>query len=427
MAEPAPNRRPLDLSATDDDRPDRLAGTGARPTLVPPRFGSGAATPTPPATPPGTAPSTMIRPALRSLPGSPAGTPPAIPAGSAVERLAARNAARAAGLAATHPGQATPTRPSLTPPVTPGRSATLPPAPPAARPTAFTPAAPAVRPGAPALPLTPTAPLNFAAPTAVDESGYARLAVDVKALLGMDLTQYKPAQVWRRVNSFASAHGYKGSDDLLAAARTDRALRDDFRDMLTINVSEFFRNPEVWDRLAAQYLGSIMKAGRQARIWSAGCSIGYEPYTLGMLAREGFPQAGYRTVATDLDTVALAAAQAGRYREEQMLGISAVRRARFFSQVADGRWEVQPDLKSPITFRRHDLLADSYETGLDLIVCRNVVIYFTEDAKRDIFARFAASLRPGGILLIGSTESINQPRSAGLNALGAGFYAKAGA
>ena len=270
-------------------------------------------------------------------------------------------------------------------------------------------------------------PASLPAQPPVDEAGYARLAADVRALLGMDLTQYKAAQVWRRVNSFATGRGFAGADDLLAAARADAGLRDAFRDMLTINVSEFFRNPEVWDALAANYLPAILRPGQPARIWSAGCSIGFEPYTIGMLAREGFAQAGYRMLATDLDVVALAQAQAGRYREDQMAGLSEARRTRFFRQAPDGRFEVGPELKAPVAFRRHDLLADRYETGFDLVVCRNVVIYFTEDAKREIFARFAASLRPGGTLLIGATESINQARSSGLIAHGAGFYEKAGA
>ena len=224
------------------------------------------------------------------------------------------------------------------------------------------------------------------------------------------------------MNSFASARGYAGPDVLLDACKADPVLRDAFRDMLTINVSEFFRNAEIWERLAREYLPGILRPGAQARIWSAGCSVGFEPYTIAMLAKEGFPQAGYKTVATDLDSVALAQAQSARYRDEQMLGVSPARRQRFFRQAPDGRWEVLPELKTPITFKRHDLLADRYETAFDLVVCRNVVIYFTEDAKRLIFERFAQSLRPGGILLIGATEAINAPRAIGLTARGGGFY-----
>ncbi len=259
----------------------------------------------------------------------------------------------------------------------------------------------------------------------MDEAGYDRLATDVRALLGIDLRQYKPAQVWRRVNSFAVARGFADADMMVVAARTDASLREAFRDMLTINVSEFFRNPEIWARLASQHLPTILRAGQVARIWSAGCSVGFEPYTIGMLAAEGFPRADYRIVATDLDPVALNQAQAGRYREDQMLGVSGARRARFFRPAPDGRQEIVRELKASIRFQRHDLLADRYEPGFDLIVCRNVVIYFTEDAKREIFARFTAALRPGGILLIGATESINQPRDVGLLALGAGFYQRA--
>jgi chemotaxis protein methyltransferase CheR len=280
-------------------------------------------------------------------------------------------------------------------------------------------------PAAPA-PGTPAAARPFApvSPIEVDEAGYATLTRDVKALLGLDLAKYKPAQVWRRVLGFGTSRGYATPVELVAACRADPNLKRAFRDMITINVSEFFRNPEAWEALRTRFLAPML--GRPlTRVWSAGCSLGYEPYTIAMLVREGSSTAAVRISATDVDDTILAQARASRYGEAQMVGVSTARRARFFSPV-DGAWEVRPEVRSLVTWRRHDLLRDPFERGFDLIACRNVVIYFTETAKAELYRGFAASLLPGGILFIGATVTISAARDAGLELVVPGFYRKIG-
>ncbi len=265
-----------------------------------------------------------------------------------------------------------------------------------------------------------------AAPPELDPAAYERLARDVRTLLGIDLAQYKPAQVWRRVNGFARSNGLADVAALTAAARADRALRDRFRDMLTINVSEFLRNPEAWARLDELVLSGTLARGRGLRAWSAGCSIGFEPYTLAMLARERSASGLVRILATDIDAVALDRAKSARYTEPQMAGISPVRRDRFFVPSGDA-WEVRPEIRALVTFRRHDLLRDPFESAFDLVVCRNTVIYFTEEAKAQLFRRLAASVRPGGALFIGATEAIASPREIGLAPLAPSLFTRIGA
>ena len=104
-----------------------------------------------------------------------------------------------------------------------------------------------------------------------------------------------------------------------------------------------------------------------------------------------------------------------------MAGVSDARRARFFERNED-RWEVKPELKALVTFRRHDLLKDPCEKPFDLICCRNVVIYFTEQAKVDLYRRFCDALRPAGVLFLGATESIPNARAVGLEPAGLTFY-----
>ena len=204
--------------------------------------------------------------------------------------------------------------------------------------------------------------------------------------------------------------------------------------MLTINVSEFFRNPEAWDLLVEKFLRPMLASQLSVRIWSAGCSLGYEPFTLAMLAREIAPHATVRILATDLDETILSRARKAIYTEAQMAGVSEARRARFFRRVGASAaaatatavtppsWEVKPELQALVSFRRHDLLKDPYDRPFDLICCRNVVIYFTETAKADLYRRFSAALRPAGILFLGATESIPNTRAVGLEPAGLTFY-----
>jgi chemotaxis protein methyltransferase CheR len=255
----------------------------------------------------------------------------------------------------------------------------------------------------------------------MDDAAYERLAREVRTLLGIDLSQYRRAQVWRRVNGFALAKGLPGPDALVARVRRDAVLRQTFLDMLTINVSEFFRNPEAWDVLAERHLGPILRRQQSVRIWSAGCSLGYEPFTLAMLALELAPDANPQILATDVDETVLSRATAATYNEAQMAGVSAVRRSRFFLSKGDAQ-EIRPEVRALVEFRRHDLLRDPYEQSFDIIVCRNVVIYFTEGAKLAMYRRFGGALRSGGILFLGATESILNVNAVGLESVGSTFY-----
>jgi chemotaxis protein methyltransferase CheR len=262
---------------------------------------------------------------------------------------------------------------------------------------------------------------SFAPLPQLDLVAYERLARKAHLLLGIDLSRYKPAQVWRRVNGFAAARGLSGADELVAKARNDTGLRQAFLDMLTINVSEFFRNPEVWDTLAEQYLRPMFRSRASVRIWSAGCSLGFEPFTIAMLAREIAPFGRMYVLATDVDETSLSKARKATFTEAQMTGVSPARREKFF-RPADGSWKVRPEIQALVTFRRQDLLADPCEGSFDIIVCRNVVIYFTEQAKTDLYRRFCNSLRPGGVLFLGATEAIPNARRVGLRSTGSTFY-----
>jgi chemotaxis protein methyltransferase CheR len=255
----------------------------------------------------------------------------------------------------------------------------------------------------------------------VDHEAYERFAAAIRALLGFDLTQYKRPQVWRRATSFARQKGFRTCDELVDACRGDAELRTALRDMITINVSEFFRNPEAWEALRTAVLPELLKLGRPIRFWSAGCSLGYEPYTFAMMVKEAAAGPDPRILATDLDETILGQARASAYAEHQMVGVAPGRRARFFERQRD-LWVVRQELRALVGWRRQDLLKDAFPTDMDLIACRNVVIYFTDEAKDALYRRFAGALRQGGTLFIGATEAISNPRAFGLHAIVSGLY-----
>jgi chemotaxis protein methyltransferase CheR len=177
---------------------------------------------------------------------------------------------------------------------------------------------------------------------------------------------------------------------------------------MTINVSELFRNPERFDELEKRFMPDLLEAskGRGLRVWSAGCSYGAEPYTLAILLKEAGPRLVHELVATDIDETILARAREGYFTDADLQHVTAARRERWFDRQPDGRMRVKAELRAMVRFSRLDLLKDPYPRSRDLILCRNVVIYFNEDAKERIYERFFQALQPGGTLFVGSTERV---------------------
>lgn len=263
----------------------------------------------------------------------------------------------------------------------------------------------------------------------VIDPDYALFVRRVQGLMGVDLNGYKPAQMRRRLTALAARFGV---DSLAAFGETmakDEKAFGAFKNFFTINVSEFFRDASRWEDLAGQILPRLLsESGRQPlKIWSAGCSFGAEPYTLAMMLEELSPGRTHSIVATDIDDGILARAESGfGYLESDLKQVDQARREKFFTRDADGTYAVVPMIKKRVRFLRQDLLAQVLDHGLDLIICRNVVIYFTEDAKRSLYERMYAALRPGGVVFVGGTEIIAGARELGLEPVLTSFYHKGG-
>jgi chemotaxis protein methyltransferase CheR len=163
---------------------------------------------------------------------------------------------------------------------------------------------------------------------------------------------------------------------------------------------------------------------RPLKIWSAACSTGDEPYSLAMVLSEFLPMNQIDILATDLDLEVLGKAKKGYYPDKSVKGLPKKYRDKYIEDDGKGIVKVSDKLKSCIKFQQHNLLKNPYPKGIHMIVCRNVMIYFTKEAKDDIYNKFAAALAPQGILFVGSTEQIIGAADYGFKGIQSFFYEK---
>lgn len=230
---------------------------------------------------------------------------------------------------------------------------------------------------------------------------------------GIDLQLYKEQQMRRRINNLINKTPFKSYTSYFNDVVKDKQKFADFIEYLTINVSEFFRNPDKFDTIETDVIPYLLSRNDSLNIWSAGCSIGAEPYSLSIIMKELTPGKRHRILATDLDVEIIAKAKKGIYTADEIKAMRSDRRTKYFTKTPDGKFAIKPEIKMPVDFKRHNLLKDSFERNFDLILCRNVVIYFTEEAKAQLYANFFKALKPGGILFVGGTESILNARQIG--------------
>ena len=234
----------------------------------------------------------------------------------------------------------------------------------------------------------------------LETDNYEKFKKDILQLAGIDLNSYKEKQMRRRINTLITKNNVKTYNDYVALIKKDKEKFDQFINFLTINVSEFYRNPDQWKILEGQVFPELIKKfGKNLKIWSAACSTGDEPYSLVMALSRQVPLANIKIIATDIDNQVLDTARMGLYNEKSIASV-------------------------PDDLKKHDLLKDPYPSGCNLIVCRNVVIYFTEEAKDVIYQKFHKALQPGGVLFIGSTEQIMNYRELGFDRHTSFFFEK---
>lgn len=257
----------------------------------------------------------------------------------------------------------------------------------------------------------------------MEDKDFALFIKKVKDYTAIDLAQYKEAQMKRRLTTLRQKKGYDTFAGFFEAMVKDKALFYEFLDRMTINVSEFWRNPNRWEVLEKQFMPQILKTTRRPKIWSAACSTGEEPYTLAMILAEQLSGTDGYVLATDIDEGALDKARKGVYPDRSVRDVPASYLKKYFKQ-EHLTYSITDGLKRLVKFQKQNLLVDTFDEGFDLIVCRNVMIYFTEEAKHLLYHKFAKALKPGGILFVGSTEQIFSPGQYGMEPAETFFYRK---
>jgi len=248
---------------------------------------------------------------------------------------------------------------------------------------------------------------------AAEDLAFESLARRISEGAGLAIHAYKTKCIRRRIAVRMRACGVHTYGEYQALLDRNPAEYDRLRDTLTINVTRFFRNVETWDRLATGFLPDLWKPAGGLRIWSAGCASGEEPYSLAILAAElaesrGDPAALERVQvhATDIDRESLRRATAAHYRPEALLETPGPLRERYFEQIGSD-YRVVERIRRQVHVRALDLSREApLVKSYDLIVCRNVVIYFERPMQERLFQTFVESLRPGGLLLLGKVETL---------------------
>ena len=253
---------------------------------------------------------------------------------------------------------------------------------------------------------------------------YEYFIKEVEKLTQIDLSAYKQNQMKRRIDALITKHKIDGYEPYVRVLKTDKVKYDEFVDYITINVSEFYRNPEQWKFLSEKVFPELVKDfGQTLKIWSAACSTGDEPYSLVMALSDFVPLNRIQIMATDINDQVIEKAKIGLYSEKSIASVPEDKKKEFFTKNGNF-YQISDKIKKCVTFKQHNLLKDPYPTGMHLIVCRNVLIYFTEEAKDEIFEKYYRSLADNGVLFIGSTEQILKYKEIGYKRMDSFFYRK---
>ena len=237
--------------------------------------------------------------------------------------------------------------------------------------------------------------------------GYTTFKMKLKRLIGIDLNSYKE-QIHRRTHELMNRWGCKTYDEYFDTMSKDEKKLREFLDHLTINVSEFFRNDSQWWKMRDKIIPELIEKRKTKRLklWSAGCAMN-------------------PVLAADVDQGAIASAQRANYRKANLLNVPKEYLAKYFTTKDGGAtYDVIPDIKRRVSFKRMNMIDDTFGAGFDLILCRNVVIYFTADTKAKLYKKFFDALAPGGFFLVGSTEQIFGYQQIGFESAGPFLYTK---
>jgi chemotaxis protein methyltransferase CheR len=242
--------------------------------------------------------------------------------------------------------------------------------------------------------------------------GFPALERTIERVLSIRCTQYKEEYIRRRVASRMRVTEQEGFEEYHRYLLSHPHEQQELRNALTINVTRFFRDPEVFEIIRREILPRLAARVKRVHIWVAGCSTGEEAYSMAILLHEASGLRGDLSgviYATDIDNQALMRAKEGLYDARSMEDMDSGRIKRHFARRDDGRYEVGGHLRELVRFRSHDLMTGiPVSRLLDLVSCRNVTIYFSEGQKTELARMFHGSLRSGGYYVMGKTEYLGR-------------------
>ncbi len=260
----------------------------------------------------------------------------------------------------------------------------------------------------------PPHPASATAPQS--ENALKKIFILLRTQTGHDFSQYKPSTIYRRIERRMAVHQIDTLDNYVKyLQQTSIEVQALFNDVL-IGVTNFFRDPEAFAALQIQVIPKLFEnkpPGGVVRVWSTGCSTGEEAYSIAILLQEQMEalKASYKLqiFATDIDSRAIATARTGIYPASIAADISPERLARFFTLDADGSaYRVHKGIRDLLVFSEQDVIKDPPFSKLDLISCRNLLIYLGPDLQKKLISLFHYALQPGGMLFLGTSETVSE-------------------
>ena len=247
------------------------------------------------------------------------------------------------------------------------------------------------------------------------QNGLEKVMILLRSSSGHDFSQYKKSTLYRRIERRMGVHQVDSIANYVRLLQESQQERELLFNEFLIGVTSFFRDPEAWDSLRDRALPALLAErprGGQLRAWVTGCSTGEEAYSLAITFKEALekvkPKVSYllQIFATDLDRSAIDKARAGVYSANIAADVSPERLKRWFTKEPNGSWRVVKEIRDMVILAVQDVIRDPPFTRVDLLICRNLLIYLERDLQAQLLALFHYSLSPGGLLFLGSSETV---------------------
>ncbi|WP_246275895.1 CheR family methyltransferase [Methanolobus zinderi] len=250
-----------------------------------------------------------------------------------------------------------------------------------------------------------------------EDADFASLKNIIKTRLGFNCEYYKDSHFRRRIDVRLRATGSENFGEYIQVLKQDQNEQDILLETLTVNVTNFFRNSEVYDIIEKEVLPAVIKSkgigmNKSIKIWSAGCSIGVEAYSIAMLFHHilgnRIGRYNISITGTDIDKASLQHARNGIYSEVEMKDVRPDFMQRYFVKEGN-QYHIKDELKKMTRFKPHDMISGPKMGGFDIIFCRNVTIYFEKELQEKLYMKFYEGLNKDGFFVMGKTETLLGP------------------